>query len=97
VVEGMDVIDRISVSPTGPMPPFKEDAPLQAVVIQKIELLADVAPPTPAGAPAGAPAEPAAPPATPPAPAPGEAPPATPPTAPPATPGGAGDPPPKQQ
>ena len=41
VVEGMEVVDRISVSPTGPMPPFKEDAPLQAVVIQKVELLAD--------------------------------------------------------
>jgi len=43
VTEGMEVVDRISISPTGPMPPFKEDAPLQAVVIQKVELLADVA------------------------------------------------------
>ena len=38
VVEGMEVIDRISVSPTGPQGPFKEDAPLQPVVIQKIEI-----------------------------------------------------------
>ncbi len=51
VVEGMDVVDRISVSPTGPMPPFKQDAPLQAVVIQKVELLADVPAPTPAAGP----------------------------------------------
>jgi len=40
VIEGMEVVDRISVSPTGPMGPFKQDAPLQAVVIQKVELLA---------------------------------------------------------
>ena len=91
VTEGMEVVDRISISPTGPMPPFKEDAPLQAVVIQKVELLADVAPPA---APATAPATPETSPATPPAPmpAPGEAPPATPPTATDA----AGHPPPKQ-
>ncbi len=54
VVEGMEVIDRISVSPTGPQGPFKEDAPLQPVVIQKIEILA-AAPPA-AAAPAPAPA-----------------------------------------
>ena len=92
VTEGMEVVDRISISPTGPMPPFKEDAPLQAVVIQKVELLADVAPPA---APATAPATPETSSATPPAPipAPGEAPPATPPTATDA----AGHPPPKQQ
>jgi cyclophilin family peptidyl-prolyl cis-trans isomerase len=83
VVEGMDVVDRISVSPTGPMGPFKSDAPLQPVVIQNIELLA--ADPAPAAAsapassppaavpPAGAsestpPASPAAPPTTPPVP-----------------------------
>jgi peptidyl-prolyl cis-trans isomerase A (cyclophilin A)/peptidyl-prolyl cis-trans isomerase B (cyclophilin B) len=64
VVEGMEVVDRISVSPTGPAGPFKSDAPLQPVVIQKIELLA--AAPTPAPAetpPAGA--TPASPPAQP--------------------------------
>jgi peptidyl-prolyl cis-trans isomerase A (cyclophilin A)/peptidyl-prolyl cis-trans isomerase B (cyclophilin B) len=97
VVEGMEVVDRISVSPTGPMPPFKEDAPLQAVVIQKVELLADTAPPAaPAAAPATVPAPPDSPPATPPAPtpAPGAAPPATPPTA---ADDAAGNPPPKPQ
>ena len=75
VIEGMEVVDRISISPTGPMGPFKADAPLQPVVIQKIELLA---------APADAPATPAtaspasAAPATP-APDPGAAPAASPP------------------
>src|SRR5689334_14839565 len=56
VVEGMEVVDRISESPTGPAGPFKSDAPLQPVVIQKIELL-----PAPAEAapPAAAPATPA--------------------------------------
>src|SRR6188768_4218786 len=41
VVEGMEVVDRISVSPTGAMGPFKQEAPMQAVLIQKIELLTD--------------------------------------------------------
>ncbi len=51
VVEGMDVVDRISVSPTGAMGPFKQDSPLREVVIQKIELIEDTPPPTnpPAG------------------------------------------------
>ena len=92
VTEGMEVVDRISISPTGPMPPFKEDAPLQAVVIQKVELLADVGPPAgPATAPATHETSPATPSA--PMPAPGETPPATPPTATDA----AGNPPPKKQ
>ena len=70
VVEGMEVVDRISVSPTGAAGPFKQDAPLQPVVIQKIEVLAGTAAPvtpaTPPTVPAGetapprpAPAEPA--------------------------------------
>src|SRR3954469_14889107 len=48
VVDGMEVVDRISVSPTGAQGPFKADAPVSPVVIQKIELMADsttVAPP----------------------------------------------------
>jgi cyclophilin family peptidyl-prolyl cis-trans isomerase len=81
VVEGMEVVDRISVSPTGPMGPFKQDAPLAAVVIQKIELLAEVPAPT---APASAPAAPA--PAETPAPPAGDTPGATPPAPSPATP-----------
>jgi peptidyl-prolyl cis-trans isomerase A (cyclophilin A)/peptidyl-prolyl cis-trans isomerase B (cyclophilin B) len=54
VIEGMDVVDRISVSPTGAAGPFKADAPLKQVVIQKIELMAEA----PAAAPAPAPAAP---------------------------------------
>jgi peptidyl-prolyl cis-trans isomerase A (cyclophilin A)/peptidyl-prolyl cis-trans isomerase B (cyclophilin B) len=76
VIEGMEVVDRISVSPTGAAGPFKQDAPLQAVVIQKVELLTDGGATTapaataPATAPAAAPtaptdAPPAANPATP--------------------------------
>lgn len=91
VVEGMEIVDRISVSPTGPMGPFKQDAPLAAVVIQKIELLAEVPAPTaPAGAPAApAPAETPAPPA---GDTPGASPPAPSPATPPAEPAGVAPP-----
>ena len=41
VIQGMDVIDRIGITPTGSMGPFKSDSPLKPVVIQKIELLAE--------------------------------------------------------
>ena len=50
VIEGMEVVDRISVSPTGAGGPFKQDSPIQQVVIQKVEILAD----QPASAPASA-------------------------------------------
>ncbi len=40
VVQGMDVVDRIGNVPTGSRGPFKEDAPLKPVVIQKIERVA---------------------------------------------------------
>jgi cyclophilin family peptidyl-prolyl cis-trans isomerase len=56
IVEGMEVIDRISVSPTGPMGPFKQDSPLQPVVIQKAELITEQANVAPAAAPAAVPA-----------------------------------------
>jgi cyclophilin family peptidyl-prolyl cis-trans isomerase len=63
VVEGMDVVDRIGVVPTGAFGPFKADAPVKAVVIQSITL---ITPPGLATPPASTP--PAAPPsATPPA------------------------------
>ena len=65
VIDGMEVVDRISVSPTGAMGPFKQDAPLQPVIIQKAELITEqttVAPaPTPV-APTPAPADTATPP-----------------------------------
>ena len=37
VVQGMDVVDRISTVPTGAKGPYKEDAPLQPVIIERIE------------------------------------------------------------
>jgi cyclophilin family peptidyl-prolyl cis-trans isomerase len=40
VVQGMEVVDRIGNVPTGSRGPFKEDAPLQPVVIQRIERVA---------------------------------------------------------
>ncbi len=50
VVQGMDVVDRIGVTPTGAFGPFKSDAPLKPVVIQKVELI-DAAQAQPGGAP----------------------------------------------
>jgi cyclophilin family peptidyl-prolyl cis-trans isomerase len=40
IVQGMDVVDRISTVPTGAKGPFKDDAPLQPVIIEKIERVA---------------------------------------------------------
>jgi cyclophilin family peptidyl-prolyl cis-trans isomerase len=40
VVQGMDVVDRIGNVATGAKGPFKEDAPLQPVVIERIERVA---------------------------------------------------------
>jgi len=45
VVQGMDVVERIGNVPTGAQGPFKEDAPLQQVVIERIQRVA--APPAP--------------------------------------------------
>jgi peptidyl-prolyl cis-trans isomerase A (cyclophilin A) len=60
VVEGMDVVDRIGVVPTGAFGPLKADAPLKPVIIQSVELitppqLSSPAPSTPAGAPPSGP------------------------------------------
>src|SRR5262249_15786286 len=41
VTDGMDVLDKISVVATGSMGPFKSRAPMNPVVIQKVELLKD--------------------------------------------------------
>jgi len=40
IVQGMDVIDHIGETPTGSVGPFKSDAPLKPVIIQKMEILA---------------------------------------------------------
>jgi cyclophilin family peptidyl-prolyl cis-trans isomerase len=50
IVQGMDVIERIGETPTGASGPFKSDAPLKPVVIEKMEIIgaaATTAPPTP--------------------------------------------------
>jgi cyclophilin family peptidyl-prolyl cis-trans isomerase len=77
IVQGMDVVDRIGVVPTGSFGPFKADAPLKPVVIQSAEVITPPqlsAPPTsppPAAPPAGTPPPSSTPPSsTPPAGAP---------------------------
>lgn len=42
VVQGMDVVDRIGVLPTGAVGPFKQDSPLKPVIIEKIQIVSDV-------------------------------------------------------
>jgi cyclophilin family peptidyl-prolyl cis-trans isomerase len=49
VTEGMDVLDKIAVVATGSMGPFKSEAPLKPIVIEKIELLKADGMPAPAG------------------------------------------------
>jgi peptidyl-prolyl cis-trans isomerase A (cyclophilin A) len=39
VVSGMDVVDRIGETPTGASGPWKSDAPLKPVVIEKVEII----------------------------------------------------------
>jgi peptidyl-prolyl cis-trans isomerase A (cyclophilin A) len=57
VVQGMDVVDRIGVTPTGAFGPFKSDAPLKPVIIQKVELI-DAAQAQPGAAPVAKPLPP---------------------------------------
>ena len=87
VVQGMDVVDRIGVVPTGSFGPFKADAPLKPVIIQSVE---EITPPQLSTPPSGAPPA-AAPSETPPAGTPpaGTPPGTAPATPPPATPPGA--------
>jgi cyclophilin family peptidyl-prolyl cis-trans isomerase len=59
VVEGMDVVDRIGVVPTGSFGPFKADAPLKPVIIQSVQ---EITPPgisAPSAPPAAPPSAPA--------------------------------------
>lgn len=39
IVEGMNVVDDIGAVATGPLPPFDRDAPLQPIVIKRVEVL----------------------------------------------------------
>ena len=39
VVQGMDVVDRIGTMATGAFGPFKSDAPIKPVIIQKVEVI----------------------------------------------------------
>jgi cyclophilin family peptidyl-prolyl cis-trans isomerase len=61
VVQGMDVVDRIGVTPTGSSGPFKSDSPLKPVIIEKVEVIdaaaAQSAPATPAPTPRAAPSQ----------------------------------------
>jgi cyclophilin family peptidyl-prolyl cis-trans isomerase len=41
VVEGLDVIDRIRVVPTGPRPPFPADVPVTPVLVERATVLHD--------------------------------------------------------
>jgi cyclophilin family peptidyl-prolyl cis-trans isomerase len=66
VVEGMDVVDRIGAVATGAVGPFKSDAPIKPIIIQKVEEI-DATAATPAP---GTPTTPIAAPSTPPAPTP---------------------------
>ena len=43
VVEGMDVVDKIAKTPTGPGGPFPKDAPRQAVIIEKATVVSESA------------------------------------------------------
>src|SRR5580658_8766195 len=67
VVDGMDVVDRIGAVATGTVGPFKSDAPLKPIVIEKIEEIVSSAPapapPAPAAAATTGPQAPPAPPA----------------------------------
>jgi len=42
VIEGMDVVDRIANTPTGPGGPFPSDVPQRTILIEKAERIGDV-------------------------------------------------------
>lgn len=39
VIQGMDVVERIGVTPTGSLGPFKSDSPLKPVIIEKVDIM----------------------------------------------------------
>jgi len=55
VISGMDVLDRIGETPTGATGPWKSDAPLKPVVIEKMEVISGGSLSTPAAAPVNPP------------------------------------------
>jgi cyclophilin family peptidyl-prolyl cis-trans isomerase len=57
VVEGMDVVDRISHAATGAVGPFGADAPLTPVVLERASVVGEPSAPPPPAPPASAPAE----------------------------------------
>ena len=57
VVQGMDVVERIGVTPTGSMGPFKSDAPLKPVIIEKVEVIEATAPAAPTATPVTPPSQ----------------------------------------
>lgn len=57
VVSGMDVVDRIGETPTGASGPWKSDAPLKSVIIEKIEVTSGNSASPPAAAPVNPPPE----------------------------------------
>ena len=60
VTEGMDVVEKMGVIATGSLGPFKSEAPLKPIVIQKVEPLTNASS-APAAAPPAATAPPPAP------------------------------------
>jgi cyclophilin family peptidyl-prolyl cis-trans isomerase len=58
VVQGMDVVDRIGVTPTGASGPFKSDTPIKPVIIEKAELMDAASAPASAPAPVATPMAP---------------------------------------
>ena len=55
IVQGMDVVEHIGETPTGATGPFKSDAPLKPVIIEKVEI---VSPGSAAAAPVVTPVNP---------------------------------------
>ena len=42
VIEGMDVVDEIRYTQTGPNPPFRSDVPIKTMLIKKVSVISDV-------------------------------------------------------
>ncbi|MEZ5497597.1 MAG: peptidylprolyl isomerase [Gammaproteobacteria bacterium] len=39
VIEGMDVVDEIKLTPTGPNPPFRSDVPIKTIKIESVSVI----------------------------------------------------------